>query len=371
MARVSGRRTLDPVILEQSRTRQSAAVCPGSERERTSNLDALPICPTRARNAASMRKLLISPLIVLAFVTTAWGQVPKHEHVFILVEENQNFSIVIGDSSPMPFLNELASTYAIAASYYATAHPSITNYFMLTTGQSIGKKLKALADLRTEPVIEDNVVRVLKARNMTWKSYAEGLPSAGYIGGNVPQSHYAKRHNPLAYFEKDMTPSEVKDSLVPFPQFRDDLKNGSFANYSFIVPSLINDAHDFRGADGIIGPAECRNGEALGQADKWLREHIAPLIASQVFREKGLLVIVFDEACHDDESDGEGHGDAGGRVAMLIISSKVKPGYRSISLYHHEDTLGLTLEALGLDRSTFPGAAKKAKSMSEFFSSSP
>jgi hypothetical protein len=54
--------------------------------------------------------------------------------------------------------------------------------------------------------------------------------------------------------------------------------------------------------------------------------------------------------------------------SIVIVNSKVKPGYRSVTLYHHESTLRLTLEALGLDQSHWPGAAKDATSMAECFS---
>src|SRR6266571_4780840 len=61
---------------------------------------------------------------------------------------------------------------------------------------------------------------------------------------------------------------------------------------------------------------------------------------------------------------------AGGRVPMVLVSSKVKPGYRSVARYHHENTLRLMLEALGLESTNWPGAAKDASSMAEFFTSS-
>src|SRR5438876_12257043 len=92
-------------------------------------------------------------------------------------------------------------------------------------------------------------------------------------------------------------------------------------------------------------------------------------VQSTIFKEKGLLVIVFDEACNEDESDGSGH-QGGGRVPMVLVSSRVKPGYRSVALYHHENTLRLMLEALGLASTNWPGAAKEASSMAEFFTSS-
>jgi len=60
----------------------------------------------------------VSALLLCAVVTQA--QVPRFDHVFIVVEENQDFSCVIGNST-MPFLNGLAAKYAVAASYYANS----------------------------------------------------------------------------------------------------------------------------------------------------------------------------------------------------------------------------------------------------------
>ena len=56
-------------------------------------------------------------------------------HVVLIVEENHSFADVIGSSS-MPYLNSLAQKYGLAAQYYANAHPSLPNYFMLTVGQT-------------------------------------------------------------------------------------------------------------------------------------------------------------------------------------------------------------------------------------------
>src|ERR1700716_3851217 len=99
----------------------------------------------------------VSALLLCAAASRA--QVPRFDHVFVVVEENQDFSCVIGNST-MPFLNGLAAKYAVAASYYANSHPSISNYFVLTTGQAIYKG--RLGDSRTDAVDVDNVIRELK-----------------------------------------------------------------------------------------------------------------------------------------------------------------------------------------------------------------
>src|SRR5713101_8900703 len=117
--------------------------------------------------------------------------VPQFGHVFLVVEENHSYSEVIGNAA-MPYLNSLASQYGLATQYYANTHPSLGNYFMLTTGQIITNN-----DNFTGTVPADNVVRHLLAAGKTWKVYAESLPSVGYLGGDT--GLYVKHHNPFAY----------------------------------------------------------------------------------------------------------------------------------------------------------------------------
>lgn len=291
------------------------------------------------------------------------AQIPRVEHTFVVVEENQDFSCVIGNPV-MEFLNQLATNYGLASSYYANGHPSISNYFVLTTGQAIYKG--RMGDYRTDAVDVDNVIRELKKSGKTWRAYVEGVPGPGYMGGNIGRTGYVKRHNPLAYFAKDMSPDE-RVNLAPFPQFSQDLTNDKLPNYSFLVPNLFDDGHSIKGANGSNqGDARCGDATALKQADDWLRNVLGPLLSSKVFKDNGLLVVTYDEASLDDESDGVGHW-GGGRVATVIVNSKVKTGYRSIAHYHHESTLRLMLEALGLDRNSWPGPSKDAPSMAEFF----
>ncbi|HWR35892.1 MAG TPA: alkaline phosphatase family protein, partial [Clostridia bacterium] len=244
----------------------------------------------------------------------------------------------IGNSS-MPYLNSLAAKYGLATQYYANTHPSIGNYFMLTTGQIITND-----DGFSGTVAADNIVRRFLAAGKTWKSYAEGLPSVGYTGGN--SGRYLRRHNPFSYFSDVVNSSSEKLNLVPFTQFPKDLANNQLPNYSFIVPDACNDAHD------------C----SLTTADNWLKTNIAPLLASPQFQQDGLLIITFDESTSSDTAHGGGH------VAWVVVSPKAKSGYKSTTLYQHQSTLRLTMQALGL--TSFPGSASTAPQMSEFFGGS-
>jgi len=270
-----------------------------------------------------------------ATVTVSSSGIPSFGHVFIVVEENHGYSSVIGSSS-MPYLNSLTPLYGLATQYYANTHPSIGNYFMMTTGQIITNN-----DSYNSTVTADNVVRHLITAGKTWKSYAESLPSVGYTGFDMYP--YVKHHNPLAYFSDVVNSSTEKNNLVPFTQFATDLGNSQLPQYSFIVPNLLNDAHD----------------GTLQQADSWLKTNIAALIASTTFKKDGLLIILFDEAATSDSTHGGGH------VACLIISPFAKKAYQSTTLYQHQSALRLMLKGLGV--TSYPGAAASAPDMTEFF----
>jgi phosphatidylinositol-3-phosphatase len=253
----------------------------------------------------------------------------------LVVEENHSYSDVIGNSS-MPYLNSLAQQYGLAAQYYADAHPSLPNYFMLTVGMT-----ETNSDGFTGGVSDDNVVRELMKAGKTWKCYAEALPSPGYLGGD--DSSYVQDHDPFSYLSDVQNDAAQAANIVPFTQFAGDLANHALPQYSFVVPDIMDDAH---------------NG-TLAQADSWLQQNIAPLIADMNFQSSGLLIITFDESEETDTAHGGGH------VPAVIVSSQAKRNYVSQTFFQHESTLRLTLAASGI--TNFPGAAASAPSMSEFF----
>src|SRR5262252_5429357 len=113
-----------------------------------------------------MRVRYAALCLLLAIASTVSAQIPASRHVVVLVEENHDYSQVIG-SSAMPYLNSLANQYGLATQYYADTHPSIGNYFMMTTGQIITNN-----DTYTATVSADNLLRELIAAGKTWKSYA-------------------------------------------------------------------------------------------------------------------------------------------------------------------------------------------------------
>jgi acid phosphatase len=270
-------------------------------------------------------------------VTVAAASGAQFDHVFIVVEENNDYASVT--SSSMPYLTGLAAQYGLATQYYANTHPSIGNYLELTGGQIITND-----DSYNQTISSDNVVRHLVAAGKTWKSYAEGLPSVGFVQLDYDDGTYASRHNAIVHYTDVHDNPAQAQNVVPFTQFVTDLANGTFPNYSFIAPDLCNDAHD------------C----SLNTADTWLQQNIDPLIQSAFFQQNNcLLIITFDESGGDNTNGG-------GRVYWVAVSpTKSKRGYQSTTLYQHQSTLRLMMKGIGL--TSFPGDAATAPDMSEFF----
>lgn len=275
-------------------------------------------------------------------------QTPHFGHVFLIVEENHSYESVIGSAST-PYLNSLAQRYGLSTQYYANAHPSIGNYFMLTTGQLITND-----DGFSGTVSADNLVRQMISAGKSWKSYAESLPAVGWIGGD--QYPYAKRHNPFAYLTDVRSSTAQSNNLVPFSQLATDMANNQLPNFSYILPNQLNNGHD------CPNGSTCTDSDKLAATDRWLQTNITPLLESAAFQQDGMLLITWDESVDSDTAGGGGH------IVTLVISPRAKPGYQSTTFDQHQNALRTVAEALGL--SSFPGAAATATNMAEFFDTS-
>jgi hypothetical protein len=268
------------------------------------------------------------------------SQTPQTRHIVMVMEENTSYSAVVRNTSAWPNLNNLISNGALATNYYANSHPSIGNYFMLTTGQ-----LLTTDDNSTKVWDVDNIARRMLAANVPFRIYAEGI-TQGYVGGNT--GAYLIRHNPFAMLSDIASNPQVANQTIwPFTQFATDLANGTLPEFSFIVPNVIDDAHS--------GPPQV--------ADLWLQTNVViPVSNSPAFAPggDGVLIVGFDEAATSDAAHGGGH------VACVFWGPVAKTGYTQTSstLYQHQSMLRTVMDELSVPNP--PGAAAAAPSMSEF-----
>ncbi len=281
---------------------------------------------------------------------------PSFSNVVIVVGENQDFSTTY-NSGNMPYLTSLANTYGLGVNYYSDTHPSIGNYFNLTTGYILTDD-----DSRTPqnfPVSLNNIALEVQNAGGTWKDYVENIPGGNLCPGLHPGAYYV-RHDPLEYMT---TINQEKSNFVCFNQFGKDLLFHRLPTLSWLVPNGCDDAHD------------C----SIQTFDSWLSQAIGPLIHSPYFKPggKGLLIIVFDENADDGSPDcettTEGLG-CGGQVELVVISPLSKQGYQSPGgdtrnynkSYDAADILALMAQGLGLPTSNL-GWAANGVPMADFF----
>ena len=270
---------------------------------------------------------------------------PSVQHVAVILVENQSFSTVVGSSS-MPFFNGEIKQGALAANYFASAHPSLPNYFALTTGQTL------VTDDASPVQNVDNVVRVLSSAGKSWKGYFQSLPSTGYMGLDVPP--YIKHHNPFAYLSDVVNSSSQQQNVVNLTQLGVDAGANTLPSFMFIVPDDANSGGTCPG-----GGTTCTSSQQVALADNFLHNTINTLMSSTSFQQSGLIVVVWDEAAASDTANGGGH------VAMLLLGSHVRAGFQSSTLLQHPAVLRMALQSLGIG--SFPGSAASAPQMNEFF----
>jgi acid phosphatase len=293
----------------------------------------------------------LSIALALFIGVTAFAQVPRSNHVYIVAEENHSYEHLVG-SAYMPYLNSLLAKGGTATQFYANEHGSLENYLIVTSGQYLTHNNDTLATFNV-----DNIERHLLTNGKTFKSYAQTLPYAGYTG--LYSGAYMKRHAPLPYYT-DMASSSLIMHHVSTTEMAKDIANGTLPNFAFITPDGDHDMHN------------CPNGlnACLQTADNWLKANIAPLLATAPFQPggDGILIIWADEAdlSTDNRCSATVLTGCGGHILVAMIGPQIKAGYKSVTTYHHQSVLRTMLEALGTT-ANFPAAANTAPDMREFF----
>ena len=166
-----------------------------------------------------------------------------------------------------------------------------------------------------------NLADTLERAGRTWKTYAEGLPRAGFTGARA--GRYAKKHNPFLYFTDVVSRPGRLRRIVPLGAFARDLRAGRLPDLALVVPDLCHDMHDCPVAAG----------------DAWLGDFLAPLLRSKALRH-GVVFVVFDEGTSDE--------GGGGHVPALVLGPLVRQAARSSAPLDHYALVGTIERAWGL-----------------------
>jgi len=240
---------------------------------------------------------------------------PVYRHVFYIVEENRSFSQIIA-SPDAPTFNQLATQYSLATSYFGTSHPSEPNYVAMVGGSDFG--ITNDGSYVTNRVDAPSLASQLEDHSLSWKSYSQSLPFAGFTGtcypcnSTDPSSLYASKHNGFLNFAGVQdNPAEMQKS-VPIEQLSTDLANNKVPTFSFIVPDQCHDMH---------GTNDCPDATTnVKVADAYASDLVDSIQSSAAWRD-GLNAIV---VTWDEGTTAAGCCDAnpgGGQIYTSVITN--------------------------------------------------
>jgi phosphatidylinositol-3-phosphatase len=212
------------------------------------------------------------------------GELPRPDHIVIVIEENKSFSQIIG-SREAPYINELAKRGALFTQSYGVTHPSQPNYLALFSGSTRG----ITSDACPLDLSGDNLASLLQAKDLSFVSYSESMPQAGYDG--CIWGAYMRKHNPTANWK------ELAAYNQPFSAFPTGY--AQLPAVAFVVPDQLNDMHD----------------GSIAQGDAWLKRNIEQY-AQWAMQHNSLLIVTWDE---DDGSNNN-------RIATIFVGAMVRPG---------------------------------------------
>jgi phospholipase C len=371
------------------------------------------------KDLAALVCALVAAVAVLASMPTPTvaQALPKPQHVFIIVLENEGYDVTFGANSGALYLNQLARSGGLLKNYYGIGHDSLDNYIALVSGQAPNhltqEDCHSFVDFEPSsgpldgdgqavgagcvyPVSVRTIADQLDSAHLRWKAYMEdmgniasreaatcGHPKLGDKDNTrlaVAGDQYATRHNPFMYFHSVIDNRPRCDAhVVNLAALDRDLADEqSTANYVFITPNLCHDGHDAPCVDNEPG--------GLVSADTFLMQIVPKILNSPAYKDNGLLIVTFDEAdvyirknklesgdvsaCCDEPPGPNTHsgmvfdsvdkgpgivGPGGGRIGAVLLSRYIREGTVSEVPYNHYSLLRSVEDFFGLEHLGYAG----------------
>ncbi len=270
-------------------------------------------------------------------------------------------------------------------------HPSEPNYLWMESANNFGiandndpygstKQVQVISNyLAANPSVSgQHLTGLLQSAGITWRSYQEGIDHQNTTGGNannggtltstvLPQSqwtvplvsfsgtnatytnpyngshqwNFACKHNGSLFYTDtngstvttaDLTPSNpVAQNYAPLEQFATDLANNTLAQYNVITPDQYNDMHTaLTGGFTYNGTHYTGDLAQIAQGDNFLSIIVPQIMASQAYKNNGVIVI------WTDETEGTNQNDFFHTLEEIVISPLAKGNaYNSTLNYTH------------------------------------
>jgi len=208
---------------------------------------------------------------------------PRYDHIVIVIEENKDYSEVVG-SGDAPYINGvLVKEGANLTKMFAEEHSSEGNYFWLISGsnQDVGfhDGTPTPENNPKYPFTAANLASQLIGKGYSFKGYSENLPAIGDTVSRAPD--YARKHVPWISFGNIPNGTTEETSVnLQFEQFPSDFDK--LPTVGIVIPNLIDDMHS--------GPRETR----VKAGDTWLHDKMDAYYQWAKIH-NSLLIITFDE----------------------------------------------------------------------------
>ncbi len=267
------------------------------------------------------------------------ADIPKLDHMFILMMENTNYADVVSlvGGAPkvtdnMPYLASLAAEGVLMTDSWGTYHPSDQNYVAMVAGDTFRFGPVYYPDF---DLPETHIGDLIDAKGKTWRGFVQKMRKPCNL---VSQGWFAPDDEPLAQFHDVISnPTRCQASLLDLTAFTAAIGADTLPNFAWLAA---NGWWDGEGAWEENFDVKF----SLVKQDAFLRLALEPLVASSAWSHSRSIVIVTW-----DETDGWGWPD--NHVPTIVIGS---PGLvrAGATVAHHYDGYGVlrTAElALGLE----------------------
>ena len=222
-----------------------------------------------------------------------------------------------------PYIATLISQGTVFTNSYAITHPSLPNYLALWAGSTLGDTSDTCPP-PDSPYTAENLGHACEAAGLSWRSYAENLPSAGSSVCKADSDLYTRKHDPWTDFSNLDHQNER-----PYSDLALDLTQGKLPRLAFVVPNNFDNMHD----------------SDADQGDAWLSNNLPAMLRG--LGPAGMLVLTWDE---DNDRSGN-------HILTVFVGQPVRRGYADAGTINHFTVLRALCESLGLE--PFAGAARE------------
>ena len=295
---------------------------------------------------------------VLATPSGNSSHIHPSEPNYLWADAGTNFNI-LNDADPYP--NNVQSTTA----HLVTA---------LTNAGHSWKSYQEDIDLAGSPAGLTNVVAPRDQWTVPLSSFS-GVFASGvnqFNGSN--QYNYAAKHDQMVFFTDsngngDPTPNNpLAGNYAPLQQLFVDLQNNTVADYNCITPDQYNDQHTTLAAGyrGLTGdPAK------ILQGDDFLAQVVPVIMASDAYKNHGVIIIWWDEA-EGDGVKGDNADDFNHTIGEIVISPRAHSNvnglpYASPANYTHSSDLRTMQEIFRTRETPLLGDAANSNDLSDLF----